>query len=110
MMDALFLILIGDVETRARLRVWRKPRMDEWDEIRGHLLGVRDELLSTLRTWLSIKIMIKDIDGFKDFIKYVNRYIASEVQFLIEEHGFKSDIETIIEKIESSHFKENDEK
>ena len=45
----------------------------------------------------------------RDFIKYVNRYTASEVQFLIEEKGFKVDIETIIEKIESSHFKENDE-
>ena len=80
--------------------------MDEWDEIREHLLGARDELLSTLRTWLSVKIMIKDVDGFKDFIKYVNRYTASELQFLIEEQGFKSDIEAIIEKIESSHFKE----
>lgn len=77
------------------------------EEIRQELLGLRDSLLSTLRTWLSVKIMIGDVSGFKDFIKYVNRYTASEVQFLIEEHGFKSDIEVIIEKIENSHFKED---
>jgi len=58
------------------------------------LMASRDDLLSTLRTYLSIKIMIKDIDGFKDFIKYINRYTASEVQFLIEEKGYKADIET----------------
>lgn len=82
---------------------------EERMEIREELLGVRDSFLSTIRTWLSVKIMIMDVDGFKDFIKYVNRYTASEVQFLIEERGFKGDIEAIIEKIESSHFIEKGE-
>ena len=60
----------------------------------------RDDLLATLRTYLTVKIWTEDVNGFKDFIKYINRYTASEVQFLIEEKGYKADIEVIIEKIE----------
>ena len=70
--------------------------------VKDELRELRDNLLSSLRTWLSVKIMLEDTDGIKDFTKYVNRYTASEVMFLIEEHGFKDDLEPIIDKIQSS--------
>ena len=69
-------------------------------DIKKELRERRDELLSTLRIYLSTKITVEDVDGFKDFIKYINRYTASEVQFLIEEHGFKEDVGVIMDKIE----------
>lgn len=72
-------------------------------DIKSELTASRDEFLSTMRTWLSVKIWTEDVDGFRDFIKYVNRYTASEVQFLIEKKGYKADIEAIIDKIEADN-------
>jgi len=69
-------------------------------DVKEVLREARDELMSTLNTYLSVKAMTEDVDGMKDFIKYINRYTASEVQFLIEKHGFKNELEPIIEKIE----------
>ena len=69
-------------------------------DIKESLREARDELMSALHVYLSIKAMTEDVDGVKDFIKYVNRYTASEVQFMIEEHGFKDELEPIIDKIE----------
>lgn len=62
---------------------------------------MRDGLLASLRTWLSVKILLEDTAGIKDFVKYVNRYTASEVMFLLEEHGFKDSLEPLIEEIEN---------
>jgi len=69
--------------------------------VKEELFQSRDELLSTIKTFLTVKAIMEDTGGFKDFVKYINRYIASEVQFLIEEHGFKGDIDPIIDKIEN---------
>jgi len=70
--------------------------MDVKDELRER----RDELLSTLRTYLSVLAITENAEKMRNFIKYINRYTASEVQFLIEEHGFKDELEPIIDKIE----------
>ena len=69
-------------------------------DVKEELRTVRDELMSTLNVYLSVKAMTEDVDGMKGFIKYINRYTASEVQFLIEEYGFKDELEPIIDKIE----------
>ena len=68
--------------------------------INDELISMRDDLLGMMKTFLSLKIWTKDIDGMRDFVKYINRYTASEVQFLIDEKGYKADIEAIIQKIE----------
>jgi len=82
-----------------------KPKCDtSYPTVREQLIIQRDKLLSTLRTYLSVKILIRDVDGFKDFIKYINRYTASEVQWLIEREGYAKDIEKIIDKIEKEHY------
>ncbi|MBU2249491.1 MAG: hypothetical protein KKD77_22275 [Gammaproteobacteria bacterium] len=65
------------------------------------LFKARDALLSSIRSFLTTYAMIGDTKRFKDFVKYINRYTASEVQFLIEEHGLKGEIEKIIDQIEN---------
>ena len=71
------------------------------EEIKQELREIRDNLLETIRTFMNVQILLGNTSLLNDFTQYLNRYTASEVQFLIERHGYKADIEKIIDKIES---------
>ena len=71
------------------------------EEIKQELREIRDKLLETIRTFMNVQILLGNTTLLKDFTQYINRYTASEVQFLIERSGYKADIEKIIDKIES---------
>lgn len=71
------------------------------EEIKQELREIRDNVLETIGTFLNVQILLGNTTLLKDFTQYINRYTASEVQFLIERSGYKADIEKIIDKIES---------
>ena len=67
--------------------------------VKDELFKARDNILSSIRSFLTTYAIVEDTGRFKEFVKYINRYTASEVQFHIEEHGFKHRIEEIIDEI-----------
>lgn len=63
------------------------------------LLKSKEELLESIGSYLHILAIIRDADKFKEFIKYIHRWTSSEVQFLLEEHGFREDISDLVDRL-----------
>lgn len=63
------------------------------------LLKSREEFLEIIGLYLRILAITRNTDKFEEFMAYMNRYTASEVMFLIEDHNLRDDVSIIIEKI-----------
>ena len=80
--------------------VYMSQSDSSYPTVKEELFKARDNILSSIRSFLTTYAIVEDSDRFKDFVIYINRYAASEVQFHIEEHGMKHKIEEIIDEIE----------
>jgi len=79
------------------------------EEIKEELRQARDQLLNSIKSFLTAKIWVEDAEGFQDFVRYVARYTSSELFFMIRDSGYESELEAFVEKIQSSEQKVNND-
>ena len=77
--------------------------------VKEELFEARDNLLSSLRTYLTMLALLEQVDTFKELTSYIDRFTASELLFKIKselgEEPINKLIEEIADKYDTSHTK-----
>jgi hypothetical protein len=70
--------------------------------VKEELFKARDELLSSLKTYLTMLSIIEDTETFHEFISYIDRFTASEVTKQLKKLIGQEGIDKILDDYQSS--------